>query len=201
MSHRLYILVGLAIVLVVVAIALLAAYWPDGKLTIGDVSDLATVGSSVVAAVTLIGISSQLRQQAALARAANSQSFVSISSEFLLQIASDATLSDLWQKGAFYESLGVVEKTRYRSLVQWWLNFFENLLYQHSRGLIDDDVYNAWCKDERGFVDRRHVEKVWDEVRGNYSDAFIAHFDVLISDRRCRLAREALARGEARPCE
>ncbi|HYK06091.1 MAG TPA: hypothetical protein VE974_30390 [Thermoanaerobaculia bacterium] len=90
---------------------------------------MATVTAAIVTSITLFSILGQLRQQADLARAANSQSFVNISSEFLLHLANDPVLAELWQKGAEYEQSSVAQKAQYRALVQWWLNFFENLLY------------------------------------------------------------------------
>jgi hypothetical protein len=200
-AQRVYIAVAVAIVVFLVAMTAAALWSKSGALTIADAGDLATVAAAIVTAITLFSILWQLRQQAELARAANSQSFVNISSEFLLHLANDPILAELWQRGAEYESFTIAQKAQYRALVQWWLNFFENLLYQHQRGLIDDDVYDAWCKDERNFVGRRHVEKVWPEVQKNYSDAFFAHFNELVANRLCKLAREAVASGTAPPCE
>ena len=189
------------VVFVFILVAVVAKLLDRDGITIADAGDLATVAAALVTAITLLGISWQLRLQANLARAANSQAFVNMSSEFLLNLAGDVRLAELWQRGAEYRDLGTAERAQYRALIQWWLNFFENLLYQHKRGLIDDDVYDAWCKDERGFVDRRHLENVWDEVRGNYSDDFILHFDVLVANRRCRLAKQVVESGAVPPCQ
>ena len=164
---------------------LIACYAGKGWITFETAADLATVAATVVGTASLVAIAvqlqqqaNQLKQQAQLARAANSQAFVNVSSEFTLNVTLDKELSELWHiKGAQYDALGEVDKARYRYLVQWWLTFFENLQYQHDCGLIDDAVYKAWEKDETRFVTRRNVAKIWPFVKDNYSDTFIEHFE------------------------
>lgn len=180
-------------------VGLLAVYSGKGWLTFENAAYLATVGGTLVGAATLITIAVQLNHQTRLAKAANSQSFVSISSEFVLFISAHPALMELWQtKGKTYEQLPPVEQFQYRYLVQWWLNFYENIQYQKDCGLLDDGVYKSWMKDMDGFIKRRHVEKFWDVVKSNYSDQFIKHFQPLI-DERVKAPDAPAARPETPP--
>lgn len=191
MSQRAYAVI-VSILACFLFACLIASYAQKGWLTIDSAADIATVVGSMVAVVTLIGISSQLRQQSRLARAANSQTFVSFAAGFILEITGDRHLSQLWHmKDGLYESLDGVEQARYRYLIQLWLNFYENLIYQHACGLIDDDVYSAWLQDETQFVSRQHVAEIWEAIRTNYTESYISHFDALVARARADVARTA----------
>ncbi|HEX9941820.1 MAG TPA: hypothetical protein VGG03_07375 [Thermoanaerobaculia bacterium] len=171
---------------------MIGCYLDKGWVTFENASYLATIGGTLVGAATLISIAVQLNQQTRLARAVNSQSFVSISSEFVLNISGSDELTELWYfKGETYETLTPVKQARYRYLVQWWLTFYENLQYQRYCDLLDDDVYKAWMKDMDGFIARRHVDKVWDAVKDNYSDRFVEHFQSRIDAGRRSLSTAA----------
>lgn len=148
-------------------------------------ANIATVCGVLLGLTTLFFIAKQLRYQARLARAANSQALVALSSQFVLQVAQSAELAKLWLlDGERYDQLSDDHRAQYRYLASWWLTFFENVEYQHRAGLLDDGVYDAWCGDMQGFVDRRCVEKFWDDLRGNYSKQFVAAFQPLIDAKR-----------------
>jgi len=83
---------------------------------------------------------------------------------------------DFYQTGGEkFETLAASEQARYRYLVAWWLTFYENVQYQQDCGLLDEGVYKAWMNDMAGFVERRRADKVWDFLKPNYSDSFVAH--------------------------
>jgi hypothetical protein len=174
--------------------ALVASYYDKGWLTFQTAANLATVAGVLIASATLISIAFQQHEQGKLARANNSQSFVAVSSDFVLKIAGDEALADLWLlQGASYETLAPVKQAQYRYLVQWWLNFYENIQFQEDAGLLEAGVYHAWQKDMSGFVERRHVEKVWHLVRENYSETFTRRMDPLIEIRRKSLTSNPIA--------
>lgn len=184
-----------AVVTAFLAIGLIACYSNRGWLSIGNAANLAQIFGSIAAGGSLLFIAGQMRQQAAqlqlqttqlelqtsLARASNSQSFVNASSNFVLAIGGNTTLMTLYNSGgAKFENLQSDQQAQYNYLVSWWLTFYENVVYQQEIHLLDAGVYAAWMKDMKGFVRRRSVEKVWDSLKGNYSDNFIKEFQPLI---------------------
>ena len=182
----------LAILTIILSIGLAACYWNRGWLSIQSAAYLASIFQAMSVVLSLSFIAAQLRQQtisvrqqAELARAANSQSFVGASSSFVLTVGGNADLMDLYKSGGErFETLRDEKQAQYRYLVGWWLTFYENVLYQHDCGLLDESVYRAWMKDMEGFIVRRSVEKVWDSLKDNYSDAFVNHFQPRIDKRR-----------------
>jgi hypothetical protein len=204
------------------SVAFLTLYYDAGSWNVQEGAHLATIAGTFVVAGSIVIIARQLQVQSAqmehqgrqaelqaeqaklqaeqaelqtrLAKASNSQSFVSISSNFVLSVASNADLMAFWQNtGATYDTATDDVKARYAYLVQWWLTFYENLVHQNDAGLLDAVVFRAWEDDMKGFVKRRHVEKLWDSVSDRYSTLFISHFQPIIDARRSELAAEAAA--------
>lgn len=168
----------------ILAVGLAACYWTRGWLTIQNAADLAQIFGSLAVGLSLLFIAIQLRQQTRLARGSNSQSFVNASSNFVLAVGCNGELMKLYAKGgATFDRLPDETKAQYRYLVGWWLTFYENVVYQNGIGLLDTVIYDAWMKDMSGFIRRRCVEKVWDELKGNYSREFVNVFQPLIEAR------------------
>lgn len=188
-------LVALVILLL---IGLIACYLDRGWLSIESAADLAQIFGSLAVVFSLLFIARQLGQQAVqlqqqavqlrlqtqLARGSNSQSFVNASSSFVLAIGCNPRLMKLYaNSGEKFDSLSDDEKKQYSYLVSWWLTFYENVVYQNGIGLLDEGVYDAWMSDMKGFIQRRRVERVWNDLRGNYSDEFQKIFQPLIDAR------------------
>nr|AAP58626.1 hypothetical protein [uncultured Acidobacteriota bacterium] len=171
----------LAILCLVLGVGLGTCYWNRGWLTISSAADLFSIFASIAVVVSLLFIAFQVKQQTRLARAANSQAFVNIQSDFVLAAGSNQSLMEFYQTGGEkFETLDPSEQARYRYLVAWWLTFYENVQYQQDCGLLDEGVYKAWMKDMAGFIERRRVEKVWEFLKPNYSDTFIVHIQPYI---------------------
>jgi hypothetical protein len=178
----------LAILNVILGVALLACYLQRGWLSLQNAYFLFSILQSIAVVVSLVFIllqlqqqSRQLEQQSNLARATNSQSLVATSSNFVLVVAANQVLLDLYRTGGEnYSTLGGSEQAQFRYLIVWWLTFYENVVYQHDCGLLDGEVYNAWKKDMEGFIRRRKPETVWGELKANYSDPFVKEFQALL---------------------
>jgi hypothetical protein len=166
------------VLVILIAGVLLATYYGKGWLTFQTAAYIATVAGAFIGTATLVNIATQVKRQTHLATAANSQALVSVSSQFVLRVAGDEKLAELWLlSGAQYDTMPDGKKAQYRYLAQWWLTFYENVQYQNDCGLLDPGVYKAWDRDMVGFIERRHTHKYWGDVRMNYSDSFIAHFE------------------------
>lgn len=177
MTWRLYSL-SITFISVLLLIGLLACYRNKGWLTIENASYLATIGGTVIGAITLISIAVQLRQQTKLARAANSQSFLDKSSTFTLSLLEDNGLLSLWRDGGMnYSSLSSENQSKYKHLLSWWLTFYENMYYQNKCGFLDTNVFAAWDNDVNNFVVRRNLRMAWDELKDSYDPEFVQYVE------------------------
>jgi hypothetical protein len=115
----------------------------------------------------------QLKHQTKLARWANTQAFVELSSSFNLQLIHDEQMAKYWVQGASkYTSYDDVEKYRYISLVGWWLILQEDIWYQYKKRLLEKPVYQSWRKDLESFLEKQCPPDIWKEIQGNFQPEF-----------------------------
>lgn len=133
----------------------------------------------------------QMKQQTDLARVANTQALVSLSSPFNLELARDGKLADLWAKDwDGWNCLTPSKQEQYRNMIIWWLVFYENIFFQEKSKLLDQTIFNAWKEDIRSFVIERSVEKVWPSVKAKYHEDFVCFIDASIKEKKDRAAAE-----------
>jgi hypothetical protein len=143
-----------------------------------SVSDLQTMANIAVIVQTLFFIVSvffigyQIRERNRLTRAANTQALVEVASPFLLQLAQDRNLAELWVNGAkHYDTMDEVEQFRYTQLTAWWLIHHENAFYQYRKGLLDKTIYHAWEVDLSDFVRRAQLARFWEKEHRRFFQA------------------------------
>ena len=115
-----------------------------------------------------------------MARAANTQSAVAQSATLNLLLIQNLEAENLWLKGVKGVQMNEVEQDQYEGLLATFLTFYENLYWQHHRGLLDDDIYTAWDNDLKNFVSETHLERYWNKRKNSYHEDFRNHVDDLI---------------------
>ncbi len=155
-------------------------------------SALATIVQGGVVIVSLIFIwrqiqlqTKQLNLQTELAKAANTQALVGLSSPFNINLIKDPQMAKLWVEGAEeFESYGKVDKFRYQTLLFWWLILHENVYYQKHKGLLDEVIYAAWEYDLRHFIERQKLQLHWEGMKNLFQREFIEHVGQVIQELR-----------------
>ena len=146
-------------------------------------STIASIVQGVVVIISLIFIwwqiqlqTRQIRLQTDLARAANIQALVGLSSPFNIDLVKDPQMAKLWVEGAQeFESYGRVDKFRYETLLFGWLILHENVYYQKQKGLLDEVIYIAWEYDLRHFIKRQKLQFHWEGMKNFFQREFIEH--------------------------
>jgi hypothetical protein len=166
-------------------------------------SAIATIVQGVVVIVSLIFIwrqiqlqTKQIRLQTDLARAANTQALVDLSSPFHIDLVKDPQMAKLWVEGAEeFESYCKVDKFRYETLLFWWLILHENVYYQKQKGLLDEVIYAAWEYDLRHFVKRQKLHLHWEGMKNFFQREFIEHVSQVMQELQNEQASQ-LGQGE-----
>jgi peroxiredoxin family protein len=155
----------------------------------GDLMDLskaasvATVAEAVVVAVSVFFIWRQIKQQTKLAKVANTQALVELSSPFNLQLIQDREMAEFWVKGARkFDTYDQVDQYRYKSLLIWWLLLHENIYYQKQNKLLDEKIYASWLYDLTFFVHQQQLKLRWEELKDAFQSDFRDHVDSLIEN-------------------
>src|SRR5260370_607989 len=107
-------------------------------MSLSDWANIAIIVQGVVIIVSLGFVFYQLRENARLTRAANTQKLVELTSPFALQLMQDRSTAELWVRGAHtWDTMDRVDIERYTNLVSGWLIFYANINY-HTRNRADE---------------------------------------------------------------
>jgi hypothetical protein len=148
---------------------------------LADLAGVATIITAVFVIISVWCVWRQLRENTRLARAANAQSLVEISSPFTMGIIHDRGMAELWVRGAHdLAAMDEVDRRRYMSMLSWWLILQENIYYQHQKRLLDADIYWAWNADLRTFVEEQNLASHWGKLKDNFQGEFARHVQTLI---------------------
>jgi hypothetical protein len=143
-------------------------------------ANIATIIGVLSIPLSALFIWLQLRQQTLLARVANTQSLVELSSPFNLQLIQDPKMAEYWVHGAEqYQNFDPVEQYRYKSLLIWWLILHENIFFQWKSGLLDNTIYKSWQYDLERFTLYQLGER-WAELKPAFQPDFVRHVEGLI---------------------
>ena len=147
-------------------------------MNLNQLADLAQILEAIFVAGTVFFIWRELRENTRLTKAANTQRLVETSSPFYLQIIQNKEIAELWIKGAEnFLSLDEADKYRYRSLINWWLNFYENIYFQWRSRLLDAQYFEAWSQALARFVGKPSFRTVWNDVRSTYEPEFVSFIE------------------------
>lgn len=146
-------------------------------------ANIALTVQTFVIAISVIFIWLQLRRQTRLARVANTQALVEISSPFILELIRDPAVAGLWINGARdYDTFDAVKQYQYRSLLVWWLIFQENVFYQRQEGLLDKNIYASWDYDLRLFITQQNLKLRWAELKDMFQTEFRNYVTLLVNE-------------------
>jgi hypothetical protein len=153
-------------------------------------SSIMTIIQGVVVIISLLFIwrqiklqTRQLNLQTELAKSANTQALVGLSSPFNLDLIKDSQMAKLWVEGAEeFESYSKIDKFRYENLLFWWLILHENVYYQKQKGLLDDVIYAAWEHDLRHFAKKQKLLLHWEGKKNFFQQEFKEHVSQVIQE-------------------
>jgi hypothetical protein len=149
-------------------------------MSLQDWASVATIIGVLSIPLSAVFILMQLRQQNALAKVANTQSLVELSSPFNLELIKDRQMAEFWIEGRQrFESYDSVDQYRFKSLLIWWLILHENIYFQWQQKMLDHTVFQAWQYDLREFA-RDQLRGRWVELRPAFQADFAKHIDRIL---------------------
>ncbi len=152
---------------------------------LSDLANIASILQGIFVIVSICYLWYQLRENTRLARAANTQALVALSSPFYLQLVQDQELSKLWQQGSVaWDAMNESDKFRFRDLALWWLIFHENIYYQWKKKLIDNQTYNTWARDFEKLLAAPSLKHFWEDLLSTTS------FEASFNDHLHQLMRK-----------
>jgi hypothetical protein len=154
-------------------------------MTLETVVNVAGMLGSLSLVISVLLLIREIRENNKLTRGANAQALVEISGPFYLAMAQDRHLAELFAKSASqFEEMDDVDRRRFRSLLIWWLIFYENVYYQRRQKLLDSHAFKPWRRDLRQFIRDQNLAQHWDGVKDLFQDEFAVLMGALINEVR-----------------
>jgi len=151
-------------------------------MSLSDWANIAIIVQGIVIIVSLGFVFYQLRENARLTRAANTQKLVELTSPFALQLMQDRSTAELWVHGAHtWDTMDSVDRERYTHLVSWWLIFYANIYYQQRQKLLDEEIYTPWSHDLEDFIATHNLAQLWGELKEFFQPIFVEHVEQLLA--------------------
>jgi hypothetical protein len=128
---------------------------------IKKVAAIAEIISAVAVIVSLLYVGYEVRQNTAAVKSTAYQSIHDAEDLFWQSISADSELSVLWDAGMIggLEALEPAERSQYAITVRRLIYLYQNVHYQQRKGVVDDELWNAWLASldqhlgMRGFVE------------------------------------------------
>jgi hypothetical protein len=153
----------------------------EENMSLSDFANIAIIAQGIFVIVSLGFVWYQLRETVRLARTANSQKLMELSSPFNLLLIQNRDMAKLWIDGAKeYDKMDEIDKGRYYRLLIWWLALHENIYHQWKAKLMDTETYTAWTHDLEDFVAKQQLVRYWDQIKGIFEPSFVTHVSQMI---------------------
>lgn len=133
-------------------------------MTLQTLTSIVSIVEAVFFVISVLFIWLQIRERNRLARIANTQSLVELTSPYLILVAQDREVAAFWAHGAKnYDTLDEVDRVRFVQLLAGWLIIHENVFYQYQNGLLDQKIHQSWEMQLRDFIHGRQLGLIWEK--------------------------------------
>jgi hypothetical protein len=123
------------------------------------------VSGAVAVVVTLIYLAKQIQHSASASRSEAHQRAAQSLREVVLELAKPET-AELWLRASDYDSLSPVERLRVGAILTGIFTNFETSFYEHQRGTLEPEVWDARVNRIRALLrDRPAAHVVWRNVQ------------------------------------
>lgn len=156
-------------------------------MTLEQIYELSQTLSSLAVVVSLYVLIQQNRQANQLARDTAMQHQVEGLQNISRALYETPGLADIWFRGcSSFDSLNAEDRVRFATFTTYTLRVWEGLQVQHTRGLIDHDLWTSHIKMLRDVQALSGSKAVWELRRHNFSKAFQDFYDGNASNAEAR---------------
>jgi hypothetical protein len=153
-------------------------------MTIGEMAEVAEVVAAVGVLLSLLYVGYEIKQNTTAVRSTAYQAIHDAEDGFWADLASDAGAARLWQQGldTGLESLEEGDRERFTVVVRRLIYLFQNVHYQYRKGVVDEELWEAWLASLDEFLFEPGFREVFLDVRLHLSDPFNQLIDARLSD-------------------
>jgi hypothetical protein len=141
-----------------------------------SLEDLGNIGEfvgAIAVVVSLIYLAVQIRQNTRAVRSASHQTLVSSEQAIQASISDNREVARIVvQANKDFDALDEEDRLRFLMLAGRLFSNFENIYYQYSRGLLDEDLWRPWSDSIPFFVQQPGFLRYWEIFRFGFAEPF-----------------------------
>ena len=144
------------------------------KLTITEIAEVAEVVAAVGVLVSLLYVGYEVKQNTTAVQSTAYQAIHDAEDQFWSDLVSEPGAAALWQNGLDngVESLEPGGRERFTVTARRLIYLFQNVHYQYRKGVVDDELWDAWLASLDEFLGEPGFEDVLRSISPHLSDPF-----------------------------
>lgn len=141
---------------------------------IEKLASVAEIVSALAVVVSLLYVGWEVRQNTTAVKSSAYQSIHDAEDLFWSSVSSDPHVSALWETGlrGGLEALQPEQRPQFVALGKRLIYLFQNVHYQRRKGVVDDELWNAWLASLDEFRAQKGFQEVIGMTRPHLSDPF-----------------------------
>ena len=136
------------------------------------VAAVAVVVSLIYLAVQIRQNTQQIKQSISSVKASAYQTSLSSAAGFIVNVAQDPDLADIYRRGLQGDSLNETEWIRFRFVISNLFGHYEHLYYQHRAGLAEPELWESRAANMEWYFAQPGWRSYWDEAGRLFGKAF-----------------------------
>ena len=147
-----------------------------------SLEDLGNIGEFVAAVAVVVSLiylavqvrqnTQQIKQSIHSVKASTYQASLSSAAGFIVNIAQDPDLADIYRRGLKGESLNETEWIRFRFVMSNLFGHYEHLYYQHRSGLAEPEYWESRAANMEWYFAQPGWRSYWDEAGRLFGQGF-----------------------------
>jgi hypothetical protein len=147
-----------------------------------SLEDLGNIGEFVAAIGVIVSLiylavqirqnTQQIKQSIRSVRASTFHTTLSSAAGFIVPIAQDPDLADIYRRGLRGESLNETEWIRFRFVISNLFGTYEHLYYQHRAGLAEPELWESRAANMAWYLAQPGWRAYWDEAGRLFGQGF-----------------------------
>jgi hypothetical protein len=142
-------------------------------MTLENLGNVGEFVGALAVVISLVYLAVQIRQNTRAVRSASHQTLVSSEQAIQASISDNPEVARIVvQANKDFDVLNEEDRMRFVMLAARFFSNFENVFYQYSRGLIDEDLWRPWLEGMRFFVHQPGVQRYWETFKFGFAEPF-----------------------------
>jgi hypothetical protein len=142
-------------------------------MTLENLGNIGEFVGALAVVISLVYLAVQIRQNTRAVRSASHQTLVSTEQAIQASISDNPEVARIVvQANKDFDALNEEDRVRFLMLASRYFSTFENIYYQYSRGLLDEDLWQPWLEGMSFLVQQPGLQRYWEAFKFGFAEPF-----------------------------